>query len=58
MGSKPGKITPESFNTFFLAERADGRYDQYYSAGALLSMEIKRTFGSQNNFISHVFQVI
>ena len=58
MGSKPGKITPESFNTFFLAERPDGRYDQYHSAGALLPMEVKRAFGSQNNFISRVFEII
>lgn len=58
MGPQPSKITPTSFNTFFLAERPDGEYNQYHSVDALLPTEIQKSFGSSDKFLLHVFQKV
>ena len=44
--TKPQKITPESFKSFFLNKRKDGNYDQYHPMDAPLPQEIIKSFGS------------
>ena len=53
--SETEKITPESFESFFLPE---GYGPNEHPAKSLLSMEIKSSFGSQSNFASEVFAEI
>jgi hypothetical protein len=52
--SKLDKITPDSFKSFFLPFRADGKYEQYHPMDAPLPQELFKAFGSRDGFKQHV----
>jgi hypothetical protein len=51
----PGLLTTKSFDSFFVARRADGKHVQYSNPDSLIAVHIANTFGSSNDFVNYVF---
>ena len=60
--SRPELITTKSFESFFIPPRADGKYAtadlQLSRPDSLIAGQIGRTYGSNDDFIEHIFETM